>query len=100
MFSRIGLNSVLLATLCGLCEAAKKSAGPPAAISHLLPSGGKVGTTFSCTIGGTLAAAENKAWTDHAGIIFKPTAKHEVFEVSIAQDVPPGPHLVRFYNEE
>ena len=66
----------------------------------MFPSGGKVGSTFTCTIGGTLAKMENKAWTDHAGIVFKRTAKPEVFEVTIAQDVPLGAHLVRFYNDE
>ncbi|HEY2572474.1 MAG TPA: PPC domain-containing protein, partial [Verrucomicrobiaceae bacterium] len=80
--------------------AAKKSKGPPPAISHLLPSGGKAGSTFSCTIGGELAKSENQVWTDHPGLMFHPTAKPVVFDVTISPEVPPGPHLVRFYNED
>ena len=80
--------------------AAKKAKGPPPAIAHLLPCGGKAGTSFPCSIGGTLAKAENKVWTDHPGLVFKPTAKADTFDVSIAADVPLGPHLIRFYNED
>ena len=92
--------AVLFAFSSATTFAAKNPKGPPPAISHLLPSGGTAGSTFSCTIGGTLAKTENKAWTDHAGLVFKPTAKPEVFEVSIAPDVPLGAHLVRFYNDD
>jgi hypothetical protein len=100
MLGRFVLTSILLCSFCGPCDAAKKPKGPPPAVAHLYPCGGKVGSTFACTIGGTLAKSENKVWTDQAGIVFKPTAKPEVFEVTIAPDVPLGAHLVRFYNDE
>ena len=95
--------SVLTAALllpASLSLGAKKAKGPPPAISRLTPSGGKVGSTFTCTVGGTLAKSENKVWTDHAGILFKPTAKADVFDVTIAPDVPLGAHLVRFFNDD
>jgi hypothetical protein len=80
--------------------AAKKANGPPPAITRLVPSGGKVGSTFPCSVGGTLAKSGNKVWADHAGIVFKSTTKPEVFDVTIAPDVPLGPHLVRFSNDD
>jgi hypothetical protein len=81
-------------------SSAQKAKGPPPAIAHLFPSGGKAGSAFPCTIGGTLAQSETKVWTDHPAIVFKPTAKPATFEVTLAPDTPPGAHLVRFYNEE
>ena len=100
MLRRIASASIFLATFCGLCEAAKKTKGPPPAISRLIPSGGKAGSTFVCSVGGTLAKTENKVWADHAGIVFKPTTKPDVFDVTIAPDVPLGAHLIRFYNDD
>lgn len=84
----------------GTAWAAKKSKGPAPAITHLVPSGGKAGSSFACTIGGTLSKSENQVWADHPGIVFHPTAKPEIFDVTIAPDAPPGPHLVRFFNDD
>ena len=77
-------------------HAAKKT-GPPPAIAFLFPCGGKVGTTFPCTVGGAMVQVQTQVWTDHPGIVFKPTAKPSVFDVTLAPDTPLGPHLVRFY---
>jgi hypothetical protein len=82
------------------CEAAKKSKGSPSAIAHLYPAGGKVGSSFSCTVAGAFTKNATTAWADDPGLVFKGTDKPDKFDVSIAPNVPLGPHLVRFYNED
>jgi len=96
---RIALAPILLVTVCGLCEAAKKPAGPPPAISSLFPNGGKAGSSFSCRVAGTLTKTQTRVWTDHEGIVFKPTGKTDTFDVTVAANTPPGPHLLRFFND-
>jgi hypothetical protein len=64
-------------------------------------SSGKVGaSTRIIATGSNLEKSFPEVWADHAGISFKPADKPKTFEVSIAADVPPGPHLVRFFNKE
>ncbi|MEN9575844.1 MAG: hypothetical protein RL514_3699 [Verrucomicrobiota bacterium] len=75
----------------------------PAAVpapEFLFPSGGKVGATVSVTVGGKLDGWPVGAWTDHAGLVFKAVTNSGTYSVSIGAEVPPGPHLVRFYNPE
>ena len=94
------LLGLALALMAGLylprAQAAKKT-GPPPAIAFLMPSGGKAGSTFPCTVGGTFTKTATEVWTDHPGLVFKATAKPGIFEVTLAPDTPLGPHLVRFY---
>ena len=40
-----------------------------------------------------------QVWVDAPGITFKPAAKGK-FDVEIAKDAAPGPHLVRFFNKD
>ena len=80
--------------------AAKKSKGPPSAIAHIFPAGGKTGTSFPITVAGTFTQNPTTPWADHPGIALKTTAKPSVFDVTLAPDVPLGPHLLRFYNDD
>ncbi len=73
----------------------------PAAVpapEFLFPAGGKVGATVSVTVGGKLDGWPVGAWTDHPGLVFKAATNSGAYSVSIGAGVPPGPHLVRFYN--
>lgn len=94
-----------LSAACGLIAlasasfAAKKPAGPPPAISSLFPDGGRAGSSFPCRIAGTLTKTQTHVWTDHEGIVFKPTGKTDTFDVVVAANTPPGPHLLRFFND-
>ena len=84
----------LLSAFCSLLAA---SAAVPAP-EFLFPSGGQAGATVSVTVGGKLDGWPVGAWTDHAGLVFKAATNSGAYSVSIGADVPPGPHLVRFYN--
>lgn len=64
----------------------------------LFPSGGKQGATVSVNVGGKLDGWPVGVWTDHTGLVFKAATNSGAFSVTIGADVPPGPHLVRFYN--
>lgn len=94
---RIALSAGAL-SLCLLAGSAK--AAPPA-LETLFPCGAKVGTTTTITAtGSNLEKAHPSVWTSHAGIVFKSADKPKVFTVTLAPEVPPGPHLVRFFNTE
>lgn len=87
-------------SLLAPCWAAGALYGATPAVTTLYPAGGRPGTTFPVTATGAVGKTAPSVWADHAGITFKPGAKPNVFEVSLAADTPPGPHLVRFYNAE
>ena len=65
--------SVLTAALllpASFSSGAKKAKGPPPAISRLTPSGGKAGSTFPCTVGGTLAKSDDLVpWRNNAFVV-------------------------------
>jgi hypothetical protein len=82
------------------CWAAGALHGAAPAVTTLYPAGGRPGTTFPLTVTGAVGKTAPAVWADHAGITFKPGAKPNAFEVSLAADTPPGPHLVRFFNAE
>lgn len=89
-----------LVLVSGEVWAAKKAKGPPAAIAHIYPAGGKVGASFPITVAGQFMQNPTSAWADHPGIQVKATPKPTVFDVTLAPDVPLGPHLLRFFNED
>ncbi|NBV21487.1 MAG: hypothetical protein EBS05_06130 [Proteobacteria bacterium] len=66
----------------------------------LFPAGGRQGATVKVTVGGKLEPLPVGVWTDHAGLVFKATTNSATYSVSIGAEVPPGPHLVRFYNAD
>ncbi len=74
------------------------SAAEPS-LKHLFPAAGPQGTTVTVTANGKFDPWPVKAWVDAAGITFKPTDKAGKFDVEIAKDAAPGPHLVRFFND-
>ncbi len=87
----------LAAILCSLGSILCAQAAAPAP-EFIFPAGGKQGATISVTVGGKLDGWPVGVWTDHAGLAFKAATNSGAFSVTIGADVPPGPHLVRFYN--
>lgn len=83
--------------VAGLLACGAAHAAAPVA-EFIFPAGGRPGTAFSATVGGALGGWPIGVWTDHAGLVFKPTTNSGTFTVSIAPEVPAGPHLVRFFN--
>ena len=90
----------LAAILCSLVGAVLSTRAAAPAPEYLFPSGGKQGATFSVNVGGKLDAWPVSAWTDHSGLVFKPTTNSGTYSVTIGADVPPGAHLVRFFNAD
>jgi len=92
------LCRTVIVLLCSFAASAARAAAP--APEFIFPAGGKPGPTFNVTVGGKLDGWPVGVWTDHAGLVFKATTNSGAFTVSIAADVPPGPHLVRFFNDD
>lgn len=92
------LCRIVIVLLCSFAASAARAAAP--APEFIFPAGGKPGPTFNVTVGGKLDGWPVGVWTDHAGLVFKATTNSGAFTVSIAADVPPGPHLVRFFNDD
>jgi len=67
-------------------------------LSHLSPVAGQQGTTVSVTAAGKFDPWPAQVWVDAPGIIFKPSKTAGKFDVEIAKDAAPGPHLVRVFN--
>lgn len=69
-------------------------------ITHLYPAAGQQGTTVSVTPVGKSDPWPPQVWVDAPGIDFKPAKTKGKFDVEIAKDAAPGPHLVRFFNND
>ena len=68
-------------------------------IEHLYPAAGQQGTTVSITATGKITPWPPQIWADTEGLTFKPAKTAPKFEVEIAKDAAPGPHLVRFFGD-
>ncbi|MDB6172899.1 MAG: Peptidase domain protein [Chthoniobacteraceae bacterium] len=91
------LNASALLVLSGFFAAAALGATPPK-LEHLYPVAGQQGTTLPVAAAGKFEPWPPQVWVDAPGISFKAGASGK-FDVEIAKDAIPGPHLVRFYNE-
>ncbi|MEQ1862122.1 MAG: hypothetical protein ABMA13_19565, partial [Chthoniobacteraceae bacterium] len=69
-------------------------------LRHLFPPAGAQGKTVAITASGKFDPWPVNAWVDAPGIVFKPGSKAGKFDVEIAADAAPGPHLVRFFNKD
>ena len=85
--------------VCLCCMGVAARAAVPS-LTHLLPAGGKQGTTFPVALGGKIAGERAGAWVSGYGVtISAPDAKGNA-TVTIAPDAPPGLRLVRAFNAE
>jgi len=69
-------------------------------LTHLFPVAGTQGTTVSVAAAGKFDPWPPQVWVDAPGITFHASKTAGKFDVEVAQDAVPGPHLVRFYNEQ
>ena len=97
---RSGMKRALPGILLS-CQAFCVAAAPPA-LESLFPCGARAGgqKTIITVTGKDLEKTKADVWCDHPGIVFKPTDKAKVYEVTVSSAVPPGPHLVRLFNTE
>jgi sugar lactone lactonase YvrE len=69
-------------------------------LTHLYPAAGQQGTTVSVTAVGKSEPWSPQVWVDAPGITFTAAKTKGKFDVEISKDAAPGPHLVRFYNQD
>jgi hypothetical protein len=96
----------ILALLAAICSPLPARATAPS-IEYLFPAGGQQGTTVTVAAGGKADAKDAKidpwpakVWADCPGLEFKAAEANGTFTATIAKDCPPGPHLVRIYNDD
>ncbi len=88
------LASVLFAGFATVAGAAEPT------LAHLFPVAGTQGTTISVAAAGKFDPWPPQVWVDAPGITFHASKTAGKFDVEVAKDAAPGPHLVRFYNEQ
>ncbi|MEP6670394.1 MAG: PPC domain-containing protein [Chthoniobacter sp.] len=69
-------------------------------LTHLYPAAGQQGTTVTITPVGKSDPWPPQVWVDAPGITFTPAKAKGKFDVEIAKDAAPGPHLVRLFNKD
>jgi hypothetical protein len=90
-----GVAVVLLAFLI-----AGPAFGAELSLTHLYPVAAQQGTTITVAAAGKVEPWPPQVWIDTPGITFSPTPITGIFNVEIAPDAAPGPHLVRLFNEQ
>ena len=93
---QVVLASLILSS-AHAAETTPKAAAPT--LTHLYPVAAVSGTATPVSAVGKFDPWPPKVWTDAPGISFVPGEKAGQFTVEVNADVPPGPHLVRFYND-
>ncbi|MDC0219477.1 PPC domain-containing protein [Verrucomicrobia bacterium] len=73
------------------------AAAAPPQVDWLFPMGAQRGSEALAQIGGKFQWPL-KTWADDPGIAIRADAKKGFFKITVAKDVTPGPHLVRFYD--
>jgi len=86
----------LILTSAHAAETTSKAAAPT--LTHLYPVAAVIGAATPVTAVGKFDPWPPKVWADAPGISFVPGEKAGQFTVEVSADVPPGPHLVRFFN--
>lgn len=90
-----GWRAVFLHALTGLGAAALVA---ETRVDWLFPPGGQVGDSFEVRLAGQLSAWPLEVWTDAPGLSFRAGAAPGHFQVTLATNAAPGPHLIRFFD--
>ncbi len=83
-----------------LLVCAMSCAGAEPMLTHMHPAGLQIGTTTSVKLTGKFDPWPCKIWTDSPGIAFAPAKDAGTFDVTVAADAKPGPHLIRAFNDD
>jgi hypothetical protein len=87
------------AVVCALLMCGRHLFAAEPVLSHLSPVAGQQGTTVAVTASGKFDPWPAQVWVDAPGVIFKPGKSAGKYDVEIAKDAAPGPHLVRVFND-
>lgn len=69
-------------------------------VEHLFPAGFPLGSTNALTVAGKLEPWPPKVWVSCPGVTLTAETNKGRFQLEVAACAPPGPHLLRFYNED
>ena len=69
-------------------------------LTHLYPVAGQAGRPIAVAFAGKFEPWPPQVWVDAPGIAFTATPVTGTFNVDLAADAPPGPHLVRVFDEQ
>lgn len=84
--------------VCGRAADAPKPAAPK--LDQLYPMVVAAGAATPVAAAGKFTPWPPRVWSDTGGIVFHAEEKAGRFRIEVGADVPPGPHLIRAYNEQ
>lgn len=82
------------------CFSPPNAPSAPPTLDYLFPPGLKRGVKSDLTVGGKFDPWPVSAWTDAPGVSVTAETNNGKFSVQIGENVPPGPHLLRLYNQD
>ena len=88
----------LIGALFGMSVLSSDGAGP--VLTHMHPAGVTPGTTTAVKLSGKFDPWPCQVWTAVPGIVFTAGKEAGSFDVTVAPEVPAGPHLIRAFNGE
>lgn len=83
----------------GCAMAMTHAEAKPPVLSYLFPAGGQIGTSFDLKLEGSPEGEGKGAWVSCRGVAIQPAGKDKARAI-IADDAPPGLHLIRTFNAE
>ena len=100
LLNRVSRAVSYLATALVLCGATREARAASPTLEHLYPAGISSGTSRSVRSVGKLGPWPPKVWVSGTGIRFEAEEEEQNWKVIADRNAPPGPRLVRFYNDE
>ena len=91
-------STCLIGALLGVSVLSSDGAGP--VLTHMHPAGVTPGTTTPVKLSGKFDPWPCQVWTASPGIVFTAGKEAGSFDVTVAPEVPAGPHLIRAFNGE
>ena len=88
------------ALLLPLMAGSLRLAAAEPVLTHFHPAAVRAGDTVTVSTAGSFNPWPCRIWTDDPRLVFTPLKEAGSFSVKAAPDVPPGPHLVRAFNDE
>ena len=69
-------------------------------LTHVHPMGVARGTTTRVTLAGRFHPWPCNVWADTGDIVFSPATENGTYDVAVASNTSPGPHLIRAFNAD
>ena len=88
------------ALLLPLMAGSLRLAAAEPVLTHFHPAAVRAGDTVTVSTAGSFKPWPCQVWTDDPRLVFTPLKETGSFAVKAAPDLPPGPHLVRAFNDE